>query len=92
MRTTKAFGYSNSQAIHIPAELAYENTDIELEIERIGDELRIRPVRRSLAGVLEKFACFGPDFMAKGRGEHRQAERIDVMRAAFKPYDCAATE
>ncbi|MET0964249.1 MAG: AbrB family transcriptional regulator [Noviherbaspirillum sp.] len=68
MRATKAFGDSNFQAIHIPAELAYAHTEIELEIERIGDELRLRPVRRSLAGVLEKFARFSPDFMAEGRG------------------------
>jgi antitoxin VapB len=80
---TKAFGYSNSQAIHIPAELAYEATDIELALERIGDELRIWPVRQSLAGVLEKFARFGPEFMAEGRGEHNQAARIDAMRAAY---------
>jgi hypothetical protein len=29
------------------------------------DELRIRPARRSLAGVLGKFAKFSPDFMAE---------------------------
>ncbi len=51
------------------------NADAEVEIERIGDELRIRPMRRPLAGVLKKFAKFRPDFMAEGRGEHEQAER-----------------
>ena len=48
---------------------------MELEIERIGDEIRIRPARRPLAGVLEKFAKFGPDFMAEGRDEHGRDER-----------------
>ncbi|MGO7287928.1 AbrB/MazE/SpoVT family DNA-binding domain-containing protein, partial [Rhizobium ruizarguesonis] len=43
MHTTKAFKNGNSQAVRIPAELAFERTDVELEIERIGDELRIRP-------------------------------------------------
>ncbi|MFW8642977.1 AbrB/MazE/SpoVT family DNA-binding domain-containing protein [Rhizobium beringeri] len=47
MHTTKAFRNGNSQAVRIPAELAFERTDVELEIERIGDELRIRPVHRS---------------------------------------------
>ena len=75
MHTTRAFKNGNSQAVRIPADLAYERTDIELEIEREGDELRIRPARRSLAGVLEKFARFSPDFMAEGRGEQEQAER-----------------
>ena len=75
MHTTRAFKNGNSQAVRIPAELAYERTNIELEVERIGDELRIRPARRSLAGVLSKFARFSPEFMAEGRGDQEQAER-----------------
>lgn len=75
MTTTRVFKNGNSQAVRIPAELAYKNTDIELEIERVGDELRIRPARRPLSGVLAKFARFSPDFMAEGRGGHEQADR-----------------
>jgi len=75
MRTTRAFKNGNSQAVRIPSDLAFERTDIELELERVGDELRIRPARRSLAGVLAKFARFSPDFMAEGRGDQEQAER-----------------
>lgn len=74
-QTTKAFKNGNSQAVRIPAELAYDRTDIDLEIERIGDEIRIRPARRPLSGVLSKFAQFGADFMADGRGDQEQAER-----------------
>ncbi len=75
MATTRVFKNGNSQAVRIPAELAYKRSDIELEIERVGDELRIRPARRSLAGVLAKFSKFSPDFMAQGRGDQDQAER-----------------
>ncbi|MBK8168588.1 MAG: AbrB/MazE/SpoVT family DNA-binding domain-containing protein [bacterium] len=75
MPTTRAFKNGNSQAVRIPAELAFERTDIELEIERVGAELRIRPARRSLSGVLGKFARFSAEVMAHGRGEHEQAER-----------------
>jgi antitoxin VapB len=75
MHTTRVFRNGNSQAVRIPADLAYERSDIELEIERIGDEIRIRPARRPLIHVLEKFAKFAPDFMAQGRGDHEQAER-----------------
>jgi len=75
MHTTKAFRNGNSQAVRIPAELAFERTDIDLEIERVGVELRIRPARRSLSGVLAKFARFSPDFMDEGRGDHEQTER-----------------
>jgi len=75
MHTTRAFRNGNSQAVRIPADLAYERTDTDLEIEREGDEIRIRPARRSLSGVLLKFARFSPDFMADGRGNQEQAER-----------------
>jgi antitoxin VapB len=75
MHTTKAFKNGNSQAVRIPADLAYERMDVDLEIERVGDELRIRPARRPLAGVLKKFANFGADFLSEGRGEQEQAER-----------------
>ncbi|WP_179402006.1 type II toxin-antitoxin system VapB family antitoxin [Burkholderia guangdongensis] len=75
MHTTRVFKNGHSQAVRIPADLAYDRMDVELEIERIGDELRIRPARRSLAGVLKKFARFGADFMAEGRGDQEQAER-----------------
>ena len=75
MHTTRVFKNGNSQAVRIPAELAYERTDIDLEIERVGDEIRIRPARRSLSGVLAKFAKFAPDFMAEGRSDQGQAER-----------------
>jgi antitoxin VapB len=75
MQTTRVFKNGNSQAVRIPADLAYERTDIDLEIERQGDEIRIRPARRSLSGVLTKFAKFSSGFMDEGRGDHEQAER-----------------
>lgn len=75
MHTTRAFKNGNSQAVRIPADIAYDRTDMDLEIERKGDEIRIRPARRSLSGVLAKFARFSPDFMAEGRGDQEQAER-----------------
>lgn len=75
MSTTRVFKSGNSQAVRIPAELAFERSDLDVEIERIGDELRIRPVARPLTGVLAKFARFSADFMAAGRDDHEQDER-----------------
>jgi len=75
MLTTRAFRNGNSQAVRIPADIAFERTDIDLEIEREGDEIRIRPARRSLSGVLSKFARFSPEFMAEGRSSQEQSER-----------------
>nr|WP_315395963.1 hypothetical protein [uncultured Duganella sp.] len=43
--TTKAFRNGETQAISIPSEIAYSRPDIDLEIQRIGDELRIRPAQ-----------------------------------------------
>ena len=74
MHTTRIFKNGNSQAVRIPADLAYTRTDIELEIVREGDEIRIRPLRRSLDGVLSKFARFSPDFMAEGRDDRENGK------------------
>ena len=75
MALTKVFRNGNSQAVRIPAELAYERSDLEVEIERVGNELRIRPARRSLDRALAKFAGFSDDFMAAGRGLNVESER-----------------
>jgi antitoxin VapB len=78
MQLTKAFKNGNSQAVRIPAELAYDSTDVELEIERVGEEIRIRPVRKSLAGVMDVFARFSPGLMRDGRENHEQSERDEI--------------
>jgi antitoxin VapB len=78
MHTTRAFKNGNSQAIRIRADLAYERTDIDLEIERDGDQIRIRPARRSLSGVLSKFAKFSSYSMNDGRDNHQQDERNNL--------------
>ena len=75
MANTKLFKNGNSQAVRIPSELAYSSWDIELVIERYGDELRIRPARRRMGDVLGKLAQFSPDFMREGRGLNVESER-----------------
>jgi antitoxin VapB len=75
MTNTKLFKNGNSQAVRIPAELAYSSWDIELVIERHGDELRIRPARRRMGDVLGKLAQFSPDFMSEGRGLSVESDR-----------------
>lgn len=75
MHTTRIFKNGNSQAVRIPADIAYDRMDIALEIERNGDEIRIRPARQTLSNVLEKFAKFSDDFMCEGRENQEQRER-----------------
>ncbi len=75
VQTSHVFKNGNSQAVRIPKALAFARSDLEVEVERIGDELRIRPARRPLAQLLDKLAAFSPDFMVEGRGDTDQADR-----------------
>jgi antitoxin VapB len=52
MPRTRAFKSGNSQAIRVPAELAYADTDIDLEITRLGDVITIFPARNSMSDVV----------------------------------------
>ena len=57
--TTRQFKNGDSLAVHIPAEMAFAPDDAELLLERVGDELRIRPKRQKLEGLGELFAALG---------------------------------
>ncbi|MGK9166559.1 AbrB/MazE/SpoVT family DNA-binding domain-containing protein [Inquilinus limosus] len=73
---TRLFRSGNSLAVRIPKELAFADTARDVEIERRGDSLIIRPAAaRSLARVAEVFASFPPGFMAEGREQREQKER-----------------
>ena len=48
MARTRVFKSGNSQAVRIPAEFAYADTDIDFEIIRLGEVLTIFPARDSL--------------------------------------------
>ena len=48
MPRTRVFKSGNSQAVRIPAELAYADTEIDLEITRLGEVITIFPARNSL--------------------------------------------
>jgi antitoxin VapB len=75
MTRPRLFKNGNSQAVRIPAELAYSTWDMELIIERQGDVLVIRPAQRRIGDVLGKLARFSPDFMSEGRGHNTEGER-----------------
>ena len=53
MARTRIFKSGNSQAVRIPAELAYDDVDIDLEISRHGDVITVFPARATLARVVE---------------------------------------
>jgi antitoxin VapB len=73
---TRIFKSGNSLAVRIPKELNFGAPMQDVEIERKGDSLVIRPIeKRSLAGALDTFAAFPEGFMSEGREFHEQQER-----------------
>jgi antitoxin VapB len=52
MPRTRVFKSGNSQALRIPVELAYVDTDIDLEITILSDVITIFPARNSLKDVV----------------------------------------
>ena len=73
---TRIFKSGNSQAVRIPKDLNFDSDIQEVEIERKNDTLMIRPRRkRSLAGLMDRFAAFPTDFMIEGREFHQERER-----------------
>jgi antitoxin VapB len=52
MPRTRIFKLEDGQAVRIPAELAYADTDVDLEITRLGDVIMIFPARGSMSDVV----------------------------------------
>ncbi len=78
MRTaiTRISRSGNSLAVRIPEDMVPPDVPQEAQIEWNGGVWTIRPLhRRSLAGLMEAFHAFPPDFMAEGREFHEQEER-----------------
>lgn len=66
---TKLLKRGKDQVVRIPRELRFEPPTDEVDIERLGDALIVRPIgapiRRRLTNVLEKFRAFSPHFTAR---------------------------
>jgi antitoxin VapB len=76
MPRTRAFKSGNSQAVRIPAELAYADTDVDLEITRLGDVITIFPAKKNMKDVVAALRR-----MPKPRQvEKRQAIEVPVRR------------
>jgi antitoxin VapB len=73
---TRVFKSGNSLAVRIPKELAFIEPAQDVEIERVGNTLVLRPVQqKTLAGIGAVFASFSPGFMAEGREFHEEPQR-----------------
>ncbi|MEQ1663116.1 MAG: type II toxin-antitoxin system VapB family antitoxin [Thiobacillus sp.] len=65
MATTKVFQSGNSQAVRIPREFQFDVA--EVEIERHGDAIVLRPLARNLMAAFDALADMPDDFLSEGR-------------------------
>jgi antitoxin VapB len=73
---TRVFKSGNSLAMRIPKELGFVDEAQDVEVERVGNTLVVRPVvTNTLSDLGEIFASFSPSFMAEGREFHEEHER-----------------
>lgn len=73
MKTSKIFKSGNSQAVRIPKEFKLEGD--EVEIQKWGDALLLRPKRKSWSALIESLGKFTDDFMEEGRRQPHLARR-----------------
>jgi len=65
VKTAKVFKSGNSQAVRIPKEFHLEGD--EVDIQRKGSALILRPMKRSWAPLIDSLGKFTDDFMDRGR-------------------------
>lgn len=72
----RVFKSGNSLAMRIPKELDFVDAAQDVEVERVGNTLVVRPVvQQTLSDLGEIFASFSPSFMAGGLEVHPEVER-----------------
>jgi len=77
VKTAKIFRSGNSQAVRIPKEFQLEGR--EVEVEKKGDSLVLRPKRRSWAPLTESLDRFSSDFMEEGRAQPSDQKREEAF-------------
>ncbi len=98
---TDLFRSGDSQAVRIPKELAFPADWSEVVVERHGDALMVRPVRRRvLVDIAQKFSAFPAGFMSEGAkdpallaacvAEDRVLVRLDLDFSDITAYPAAS--
>ena len=73
---TRVFKSGNSLAVRIPKELAFVDGAQDVEVERVGNTLVLRPlVKETIGDLTPILSMFSPNFMAGGREFHEERER-----------------
>jgi antitoxin VapB len=73
MGVAKVFRSGNSQAVRIPRQFQFDTA--EVEIERRGEEIVLRPPRRNLRSAFDALASMPDDFFAEGRDDSQAQVR-----------------
>ncbi len=76
LHTTRPFMSGRSQAVRIPKEYRFEDT--ELIINRVGRSLVITPKEAIRETFYAGLAMFTDDFLAEGRPEEVPNERVEL--------------
>ena len=76
MALTRAFKSGNSQAVRIPAELAYADLGQELQITRMGDVITIFPARKGLKEVIAQLRDLPKPDVVEERDPIELPERV----------------
>jgi antitoxin VapB len=76
----RVFKSGNSLAVRIPKELAFVEGAQDIDMERVGNTLMLRPVVRpvvqvTIGDLTLTLSMFSLNFMAAGREFHEQSER-----------------
>ena len=76
MHTTRPFMSGRSQAVRIPKEYRFEDT--ELIVNRIGSSLVITPKNAIQEAFFSGLSMFTDDFLADGRPEEIPNQRVEL--------------
>ena len=76
MHTTRPFMSGRSQAVRIPKEYRFEDT--ELIVNRIGSSLVITPKDAIQEAFFSGLSMFTDDFLADGRLEEIPNQRVEL--------------
>ena len=76
MSKARIFRSGNSQAVLLPKEFRFDVD--EVEIQRRGDEIVLRKMKRNLRNAFTALAAMPEDFMAEGR---KDKDKVPQKRA-----------
>lgn len=77
MQTASLFQNGASQAVRIPKEMRFQGKRVE--IQKVGNNVILRPVANSWDSFFASLEQFSDDFMADGREQPAQQEREDLF-------------